>query len=60
MEHPPGLLVDDPVHPAQHPRLPAAVFLHLRVERHATVAVVGVQRLDDRVDGLDPHQLSGA
>src|SRR5215207_2790975 len=57
--HPAGLLVDDPVHPPQHPGLPAAVLQHLGVERQAAIGVVPVECPHDLALGLDLHQLAG-
>jgi hypothetical protein len=52
-QHPPGLLVDDFLDPAQHPRPPSAVLEHLRVEPKSLRLVVLVQRREDLFPALD-------
>jgi hypothetical protein len=57
-QHPPGLLVDDVLDPAQHPRPPSAVLEHLRVEPKSLRLVVLVQRREDLFSALDLDDLA--
>ena len=59
VEHPTGALVDAPVRPRLHPRSPPAEPGHLRVEAHAAVQQVAVERRQDLLARLDPDELAG-
>src|SRR5215211_2892398 len=58
-KHPAGLLVDDPLHPPQHPGLPAAIPQHLGVRRLTAIQIVAVECPHDLALGLDLHELTG-
>jgi hypothetical protein len=57
-QHPTGLLVDDVLDPAQHPRPPSAVVQHLPVEPKSLRLVVLVQGREDLFSALDLDDLA--